>query len=100
MKKVIRLTESELTDLIKNVVKEQLTSSAGPAVRDNVIQITIKGNERTAKLKSGFQTKITDHNYGNVEQTNATPNPGKYIKFVFNNKTYKCIGTQPCEKPV
>lgn len=81
-----------------NSIKEQLTSSAGPAVPDNVIRITIKGNERTAKLKSGPTMKITDHNYGNIELTNATPNPGKYIKFVFNNKTYTCTGTQNCTK--
>lgn len=82
-----------------NSIKEQLTSSNGPSVPDNVDKITIKGDVKTVKLKSGSRLyQITDHNYGNIELTNATPNPGKYIKFVFNNKTYTCTGTQNCTK--
>ena len=97
MKKLIRLTESELTHLIKRVVKEQ-TSSNGPTPSDSAIKITIKGNERKVTLKGGYQTKITDHNYGNVEVTNAIPQSGKYIKFIFNGKNYTCTGTQVCTK--
>jgi len=97
MKKIIRLTESDLTQIIKRVIKEQ-TSSNGPIQGDNAIKITIKGNERKVTLKGGYTTKITDHNYGNVEVTNAVPTPGKYIKFVFNGYTYTCNGTQTCTK--
>ena len=97
MKKIIRLTESDLTQIIKRVIKEE-TSSNGPAQGDNAIKITIKGDQRKVILKGGYQTKITDHNYGNVEVTNANPQPGKYIKFIFNGKSYTCTGTQVCVK--
>jgi hypothetical protein len=97
MKKIIRLTESDLTQIIKRVIKEQ-TSSNGPTQGDSAIKITIKGNERKVTLKGGYQTKITDHNYGNVEVTNAIPQSGKYIKFIFNGKSYTCTGTQTCVK--
>jgi|APGre2960657373_1045057.scaffolds.fasta_scaffold33234_3 hypothetical protein len=98
MKKIIRLTESDLTQIIKRVIKEQQTSSNSPTQGDSAIKITIKGNERKVTLKSGYTTKITDHNYGNIEVTNAVPTSGKYIKFIFNGKNYTCTGTQSCAK--
>lgn len=81
-----------------NLVHEQQTQPNGPGERDNVTQITIKGNEKKAKLKSGFTITNFQHDYGNIELTNATPNPGKYIKFQHGGKTYTCTGTQICTK--
>ncbi len=106
MKKTIRLTESELTNLIKRIVKEQNEITQ---LQDDIriYKFHISGNKGSAKvkLKGRYENFPSCGKSPNCFEYPSSLKNGEYSKdnffgdlfFTYNSKKYKCKLSQACQ---
>jgi len=95
MKKVIRLTESELTRLIKRVIVEQKSQAADKTTKP--YDIFNDPNIKAFRIKDTRNKQV--YVIENIKPINRTGHDGYMISFNYNGKkkigTYNCSGESP-----
>ena len=106
MKRILKLTESELTNLIKRIIKEE------KKVNDiRIWRLVISGKNSKALVQSYGENEFTeDFPSCNTGSPNCFKQPsslkdGVYkqsnftgvVFLTYENKTYKCMLGQPCQ---